>query len=191
MPHSCAGAHRRLHAGSPASLTKAADRGSALPASLTRFVEARIAIDAIAARAAPDHGAERAPGGKGAGRDAQALSRCRNAFLFGILLAIMSLTMGRGLSQLQKDILAILEEFPAREDFPEEGTISLLSWAHPQQILQRLKRPPTASNRTAVSKALARLVERGMVAAARDDLYSAGKSFFYVRITGGRPTGVP
>jgi len=119
------------------------------------------------------------------------LSRCRNAFLFGILLAIMSLTMGRGLSQLQKDILAILEEFPAREDFPEEGTISLLSWAHPQQILQRLKRPPTASNRTAVSKALARLVERGMVAAARDDLYSAGKSFFYVRITGGRPTGVP
>ena len=30
----------------------------------------------------------------------------RLAVLFGILLAIMSLTMGRGLSQLQKDILA-------------------------------------------------------------------------------------
>jgi hypothetical protein len=105
-------------------------------------------------------------------------------FLFGILLAIMSLTMGRGLSPLQKDILAVLEEFPAREDFPEEGTINLSSWAHPQQILQRLKRPPTASNRTAVSKALARLVERGMVAAARGDLYSAGKSFFYVRYRG-------
>jgi hypothetical protein len=28
----------------------------------------------------------------------------------------MSLTMGRGLSPLQKDILAVLEEFPARED---------------------------------------------------------------------------
>jgi hypothetical protein len=42
-------------------------------------------------------------------------------FLFGILLAFMSLTMGRGLSPLQKDILAVLEEFPAREDFPEEG----------------------------------------------------------------------
>jgi hypothetical protein len=54
--------------------------------------------------------------------------------LFGILLAIMSLTMGRGLSPLQKDILAVLEEFPAREDFPEEGTISLSSWAHPRQI---------------------------------------------------------
>jgi hypothetical protein len=92
--------------------------------------------------------------------------------------------MGRGLSPLQKDILAVLEEFPAREDFPEEGTLSLSSWAHPQQILQRLKRPPTASNRTAVSKALARLVERGMVAAARGELYAAGKSFFYVRITG-------
>jgi hypothetical protein len=36
----------------------------------------------------------------------------------------MSLTMGKGLSPLQKDILAILEEFPAREDFPKEGTIS-------------------------------------------------------------------
>jgi hypothetical protein len=112
-------------------------------------------------------------------------------FLFGILLAIMSLTMGRGLSPLQKDILAVLEEFPAREDFPEEGTISLSSWAHPRQILQRLKRPPTASNRTAVSKALARLVERGMVAAARSDLYSAGKSFFYVRIAGATRAGAP
>jgi hypothetical protein len=89
--------------------------------------------------------------------------------------------MGRGLSPLQKDILAVLEEFPAREDFPEEGTINLSSWAHPQRILQRLKRPRTASNRTAVSKALARLVDRGMVAAARGELYSAGKSFFYAR----------
>jgi hypothetical protein len=92
--------------------------------------------------------------------------------------------MGRGLSPLQKDILAVLEEFPAREDFPEGCAINLSSWAHPQQILHRLKRPPTASNRTAISKALARLVERGMVAAARGELYAAGKSFFYVRIAG-------
>ena len=103
-----------------------------------------------------------------------------------MLLAIKFLNMGRGLSPLQKDILAVLEEFPALEDFPAEGTISLSSWAHPQQILQRLKRPPTASNRTAVSKALARLMERGMVAAARGELYAAGKSFFYVRIAGAR-----
>jgi hypothetical protein len=34
-PLSCAGARGGFHAGPPASLTKAADRGSALPASLT------------------------------------------------------------------------------------------------------------------------------------------------------------
>jgi hypothetical protein len=64
--------------------------------------------------------------------------------------------MGKGLSTLQKDILAVLEEFPSREDFPEHG-FSITSWARRGQILKRLGRPPTASNRVAISKALARL----------------------------------
>jgi hypothetical protein len=59
--------------------------------------------------------------------------------------------MGKGLSPLQKDILAVLEEFPALEDFPVNGEIDLSAWARPSQILQQLSRPATAANRAALS----------------------------------------
>jgi hypothetical protein len=57
--------------------------------------------------------------------------------------------MGKGLSPLQKNILAALDEFPTPEEFPTECTISLETWVSPRQILERLNLPPTASNRAA------------------------------------------
>jgi hypothetical protein len=87
--------------------------------------------------------------------------------------------MGKGLSPLQKDILALLEEIPAFEEQPN-GIIS--GWATPRQMLAALDRPPTPSNRAALSKALLRLYERGLVARASSELASVGKSFRYVRI---------
>jgi hypothetical protein len=70
---------------------------------------ARVAIDAIAARAGRVTVQER-------------------VLVWNIVSHYVS--DHRGLSPLQKDILAVLEEYPAREDFPEEGTISLSLWAH-------------------------------------------------------------
>ena len=58
--------------------------------------------------------------------------------------------MGRGLSTLQLKILEALEQLP-----PEE--------ARPKDIITMLDRDPTSSNRVAVSKALRRLIERGLV----------------------------
>jgi hypothetical protein len=87
--------------------------------------------------------------------------------------------MGKGLSLFQKDILAVLAEIPALEELPEGD---LRAWAKPRHILAALPRQPTESNRAALSKALARLYERGLVARASGEAASAGKSFRYVRI---------
>ena len=58
--------------------------------------------------------------------------------------------MGRGLSTLQRTILEALELLP-----PEE--------ARPKGIMAVLDRDSTNANRAAVSKALRRLIERGLV----------------------------
>jgi hypothetical protein len=91
--------------------------------------------------------------------------------------------MGKGLSPLQKSILAALEHYPALEDFPTRVEISLATWARPLQIMQRLGLPSTAANRAALSRALSRLYGRGLVARASGAMASQGKSFRYVRIT--------
>ncbi len=80
----------------------------------------------------------------------------------------------------------MLDDFPAREDFPSFGEISIGSWARPKQILSALRREPTASNRVSLSKALDRLCHRGCVAKAMGGLYSAGKFYRYVRIAAAR-----
>ena len=59
-------------------------------------------------------------------------------------LALARRAMGKGLSPLQKDVLAVLEEIPALKDQPPG---SLKFWASPKQIFVALHRPPTASNR--------------------------------------------
>jgi hypothetical protein len=87
--------------------------------------------------------------------------------------------MGKnGLSPLQIDIMAVLDEFPALEEVPR-GNLS--SWAFPKDILTACG--GRASNRAAISKALHRLYGRGLVARASGEAASVGKSFRYVRIT--------
>ena len=94
----------------------------------------------------------------------------------------LNMGMGKGLSQLQKDVLAVLDDYPPLEDFPRPGEHSLERWARPKQILASLRREPTPSNRAAVSKALDRLYERGLVEKADAWRMMVGNSKFYVRI---------
>jgi hypothetical protein len=103
--------------------------------------------------------------------------------------------MGKGLSPLQKNILAVLEEFPAledilagnywqaNEDHPADYEHSIDAWARPRQILKRLGLEPTASNRAAISKSLLRLYRRGKIAAVSLIFPEQGQSRFYLRIT--------
>lgn len=91
-----------------------------------------------------------------------------------------------GLSALQHDILAVLDGWPALEECLPG---SLGAWARPSDIIAALGRPRTAATRAAVSKALARLHERGIVARASGELVIVGKSFRYVRITDPKNAG--
>ena len=71
--------------------------------------------------------------------------------------------MERGL--LQHDILAVLDK--------RRG------WSRPKEILAALNRDPTATNRVAISKALKRLWERGLIDMATTEVYNVGKSYLY------------
>jgi hypothetical protein len=95
--------------------------------------------------------------------------------------------MGKGLSALQRDILAVLDDFPALEQVIDSDSFKL--WAKPSQILSALHRKSTASNRVSISKALDRLFERGLVARGMGMRMSAGKFRFYVRITDPKNAG--
>jgi len=88
--------------------------------------------------------------------------------------------MGKGLSPLQKEILAVLENWPSLEQQPPGD--SLKGWARPHAIIRGLGRPNTPATRAAVSKALKRLCQRGLVASEYAQMYNPGKSRFYVRI---------
>jgi hypothetical protein len=107
-------------------------------------------------------------------------------FWNGILLAVIVGRMGKGLSRLQTDILAVLEEWPSLED-SEPGSVR--AWALPRDIIAALRRSKTAATRASISKALARLHARGAVARVSGDLAIAGKSFRYVRITDAKNAG--
>ena len=75
--------------------------------------------------------------------------------------------MGKGLSPLQKDILAALEAWPSLEEQPvRDGAYDLSTWARPRDLIRELGRRDTAAMRTTISKALARLCQCGAVAAA-------------------------
>jgi hypothetical protein len=80
--------------------------------------------------------------------------------------------MGKGLSPLQRDILAVLEKFEVFEDAQPDagGYVSMRAWARPYQIIEQLGRLPTPANRAAISKALVRLYDRGLVHAGQGQL---------------------
>ena len=73
--------------------------------------------------------------------------------------------MGKGLSPLQRVILAVLEQ--------QHG------WIRPKDILDALGREPTPSNRTAVSKALDRLWARDLIETGHSEVATVGKSYLY------------
>jgi predicted transcriptional regulator len=74
--------------------------------------------------------------------------------------------MGRGLSPLQHEILAVLK---ARRG----------GWARPKDVIDALGREPTSSNRTVVSKALDRLEVRGLVEVGHGAIRNVGNSYLY------------
>jgi DNA-binding MarR family transcriptional regulator len=94
--------------------------------------------------------------------------------------------MGKGLSPLQKDILAVLDAWPSYEEATSLRPDSVGDWALPRDIIARLGRAKSGATRTAISKALLRLYQRGMIARASGELAIAGKSFRYLRITDSR-----
>ena len=69
--------------------------------------------------------------------------------------------MARGLSPLQRSILSTLEAYP-REQGDGGGILRL---AASTELIRALGREPTPNNRTAMSRALTRLVKRGLVEA--------------------------
>jgi hypothetical protein len=88
--------------------------------------------------------------------------------------------MAKGLSRLQTEILKVLEEWPS---FKEAEPGSFQSWAKPQDIIAALHKPKTPATRATISRALARLHKRGVIAKASPGQAIADKSFCYVRIT--------
>ena len=85
--------------------------------------------------------------------------------------------MLKGLSLLQRQILSVLAATPARarvRDGEQYG-----DWATPTSIMNALGRKPTNANRAAISRALARLCERGLVAKGGGDIDSTEKSGRY------------
>jgi hypothetical protein len=97
--------------------------------------------------------------------------------------------MDKGLSPLQIEILKVLEKWPSLEDQPvNDGKYNLRNWARLLDIIRELDRPNTASTRATISKALARLCERGDVYAGHGQIVGPGKGFHYVRITNPKRT---
>ena len=94
--------------------------------------------------------------------------------------------MGKGLSPLQQDILAVLDEWPSFEEAKALRPGSVADWALPRDIIARLGKKKSAAMRAAISKSLLRLYQRGMIARASGSLAVAGKSFRYLRITNQR-----
>jgi DNA-binding MarR family transcriptional regulator len=88
--------------------------------------------------------------------------------------------MGKGLSQLQRDILRVLDGFPSLEESPP-GHFG--RWARPTDIFDALGIERTASNRAVISRALDRLNQRGLIAKCSGEAASVGKSRRYARIT--------
>ena len=98
-------------------------------------------------------------------------------------LTVRTPAMGKGLSELQRDILAALEQWPSYEEATATRRGYIGDWALPRDIIAALALPTSAATSAAISRALARLHARGLVARASGERASVGKAFRYVRIT--------
>ena len=91
--------------------------------------------------------------------------------------------MGESLSPLQRDILAVLGEWPTFEMAEAAAPANVKDWALPRDIIRSLGRPKTRSTQATISRALLRLHEKGLLARAFGELADVGKAFHYLRIT--------
>jgi len=90
--------------------------------------------------------------------------------------------MNRGLSSLQTDILAVLDQWPSFEKATAARPAQRDDWAVPRDIIERLELPKNAVTRASLSRALSRLHKRGLVARAFGQLVSVGRSYRYLKI---------
>ena len=91
--------------------------------------------------------------------------------------------MGESLSPLQRDILAVLEEWPTFEMAEAAAPGNVKDWALPRDIIRSLGMPKTGATRATISRALLQLHKKGLVARASGELADVGKAFHYLRIT--------
>jgi DNA-binding MarR family transcriptional regulator len=84
--------------------------------------------------------------------------------------------MGKGLSPLQKEILAVLEQLPS-SDQAQPG-----DWALPRDIIDRLGMPKSGVTSASMSRALLRLCQRGLVERTTGEVANVGQSFLYLRV---------
>lgn len=90
--------------------------------------------------------------------------------------------MGKGLSQLQRAILEILDRYPSLESSMDGGRVDMKGWCRPSDLLDALGRTRRSGERAAISKALSRLCERGLVYKGFGEVASVGKGGRYARI---------
>jgi hypothetical protein len=91
--------------------------------------------------------------------------------------------MGRGLSSLQARILRALKDFPTYEQSVESDTVHLKDWAEPKHLFLALDIHPNPATRATLSKALERLVRRGLVAKFHGQVAIRGNAARYALIT--------
>lgn len=92
--------------------------------------------------------------------------------------------MGRGLSLFQKQIMSVLGGFVSYEDSIRQDEVDMRHWARPRDILAALGMGSTAQNRATLTRALDRLVSRGLVARGYGYIRSPGNGARYSRKLG-------
>lgn len=83
------------------------------------------------------------------------------------------------LGQMQREILDVLSKYPRAPEIHENARMFVGNLARSSDVVEALGGEPTPARHASVSRALARLVDRGLVTAYRGGLYGAGKGFRY------------
>ncbi len=89
--------------------------------------------------------------------------------------------MGRGLSNLQKEILAVLP-YPVKWDGSLETVIPLESAMSPMEIKEALGLPKSNSTRASLSRSLAALSKRGLILKWGADVALQGRGYRYTKL---------
>ena len=96
--------------------------------------------------------------------------------------------MGRGISELQTRVLNVLDGWPSAE---QAATMEAGNWAKPGELIERLDLPKTNGTRAVLSRALRRLLQRGLVARRADGKIAAVCKYRYLKVTNSPPQPGP